>query len=311
MRIAVTGANGFVGRSIIQAIRNRGHNSIALLRENNNNGHYLSADEIEIIGDVGHRKDIFIRSRFDALIHLAALTHMNKNQKKDEDILFKNVNVIGTERIIKAAKSAGARRVVFMSTIKVNGESSVPGKPLTSNDPAAPEDLYARSKLEAELAGAKLAKQLDLDWVAIRPPLVFGSGAKGNLRMLSKIVKMGIPLPFGSIVNRRSMVHVDNLSDLTVHCCESQAISNVILASDGTNISTVELVNAIASAQGVAAKMFRCPPKLLNACAKLFGYEQELSRLTGTLEVSHGSTNEMLGWRPPIEPHKALRGGLI
>ena len=309
MRIAVTGANGFVGRSVIRAIHARGHYSIALVRDGIRHSCDFPADETELIGDIGENEDLQIRSRFDVMIHLASRTHVLKHQKNGADAMFRLVNVLGTKHALNAAKLAGAKRFVFMSSIKVNGESSLPGMPLTGEDRPAPEDAYGRSKLEAELIGAQLAKQLGIEWIAIRPPLVFGGGAKGNLRVLSKIVKMGIPMPLGSVVNRRSMIHVDNLSDLTVHCCESCTTSNVILAGDGTTISTVELINAIAVAEGVKPMLFRCPVGLLEASARLFGREHDVSRLTGSLEIDHSEAERILGWRPPIEPSEALLNG--
>jgi UDP-glucose 4-epimerase len=309
MRIAVTGANGFVGRSVIQAIRARGHYSIALVRDGVGHSYDSHADETELIGDIGVNKDLQIRSRFDVMIHLASRAHVLKHQKARADDLFRLVNVLGTKRLLNAAKLAGAKRFVFMSSIKVNGERSLPGMPFTVMDQPNPEDAYGRSKLEAELIGAQLSKQLGVEWIAIRPPLVFGRGARGNLRLLSKIVKMGIPLPLGSVVNRRSMIHVDNLSDLTIHCCESRMPSDLILAGDGTNLSIVELINAIGVAEGAKPIFFRCPLGLLKASARLFGREHEVSRLTGTLEIDHSEAESVLGWRPPIAPSEALLNG--
>lgn len=221
---------------------------------------------------------------------------------------FRSVNVVGTLNLAKLAASAGIKRFVFISTIKVNGEATVLGEPFQADDLPAPKDAYGLSKLEAEQGLKLLAAETGMEVVIIRPPLVYGRGVKGNFGSMIKLVEKEIPLPFGAIHNKRSLVGIDNLVDLIVRCIDHPAAANqVFLAGDGQDLSTPELVRSLAMAMGKRTCLISLPTGVLKFGATLLGKRALADRLLGSLQVDITKTRELLEWQPRHSVEEGLR----
>ena len=270
------------------------------------------AVESVVVGDLAEAKwDVALRD-VEYVIHLAARVHVVNDAAPGRLARYRAVNVDATRRLASRAAAAGARRFVFVSTIKVNGEETAPGSPFTETSPVielGPEaDPYAASKLEAERALAEVVSDTGIEVVVIRPPLVYGPGVKANFAALARAVARGIPLPFGSIDNARSLIAVDNLADLIALCIDHPAAANrVLLASDGEDLSTPDLVRRIGQAIGRGPRLFSCPPALLRAAAGAIGKAQMAHRLLTSLQVDSSTTRGLLGWKPPLTVDEALR----
>jgi nucleoside-diphosphate-sugar epimerase len=238
----------------------------------------------------------------DAVVHLAARVHVMRDHAGGA-AEFHRVNTEGTLNLARAAAAAGARRFVFVSSIKVNGESTG-RQPFRADDQPAPCDDYGRSKLDAERG---LLAIPGLEPVIIRPPLIHGPGAKGNLARLCRLAHSGIPVPLGGIDNRRDLVGVDNLASLLERCLwHPAAAGRVFLAADGESISTTRLYRIIASALGRPARMFHVPVGLMSALSRPIGLRGEVERLTQSLELDITPTRELLGWTPPLRAEEGL-----
>ena len=221
---------------------------------------------------------------------------------------FRKSNVEGTLNLARQAASAGLRRFIFISSIKVNGESTSAGRYFCPFDAPAPEDPYGISKMEAERGLMQLASETGMEVVIIRPPLVYGPGVKGNFASLIKLMGKGLPLPLGAINNKRSLVGIDNLVDLIIRCIDHPAAANqVFLAGDGEDLSTTELLRGLAEAMGRAARLIPVPAALLSLGATLLGKRAVAQRLLGSLQVDISKTRQLLGWEPPVSVKEGLR----
>ena len=257
-RVTVTGATGFVGRALCDEFRDHGW-------------HVAPADQRQT-GWEGTLEGA------DAVVHLAGVAHTRGTPE-----LYQAVNVDATQRLAEAARRAGVRRLVYVSSIKVNGEATSIDRPFRAGDAPHPQDEYGRSKWRAEQALAGIA---GLEVVVVRPPLVYGPGVRANFRRLLQLVGTRLPLPFASIRNRRSLIYVGNLASLLRRCAEHPAaVGKTFLAADGEDLSTPELVRRMAAAFGRKARLWPFPPSLLPA------------RLSGSLVVDAVDTRECLGWR--------------
>ena len=221
---------------------------------------------------------------------------------------FRNVNVDGTCALARQAAEAGVRRFIFISSIKVNGESTSLGLPYRAEDTPAPLDFYGISKFEAEQCLSKVAAETGMEVVIIRPPLVYGPRVKGNFAGMIKLVEKRIPLPLGAIHNKRSIVGIDNLVDLIIRCIDHPAAANqVFLAGDGEDLSTTELLRAVGKAMGKPARLIPVPAGLLQFGATLLGKKAMAQRLLGSLQVDISKTCELLDWKPPYTVEEGLR----
>lgn len=233
------------------------------------------------------------------VIHLAARVHVMRESAVDPYAEFYRTNVAGTERLARQAAEAGVRRLVYVSSIKVNGERTA-GQPFRPEDKPQPEDAYAQSKLEAELVLKDISRNTGIEVVVVRPPLVYGPGVKGNFLSLLRVVQRGLPLPLASCDNRRSLVGLSNLVDLLTICTTHPAAAGqVFLAADGEDLSTPELLRRVARALGRNARLLPFPPVLLRLAARIAGRTGVYERLCGSLQVDTGKTHELLGWTPP------------
>jgi UDP-glucose 4-epimerase len=221
---------------------------------------------------------------------------------------FRAANVDATFNLARQAAAVGVRRFIFLSSIKVNGESTPPGKPFTSGDTPNPGDAYGQSKWEAEQALFQLGAETGMEIVVIRPPLVYGPGVKANFASMMRWVKRGVPLPLGQVANRRSLVFVRNLADfILVSVDVSDAANRTFLVSDGTDLSVSELLRKLAENLGVRSRLVAVPPRLLEVAAVLLGKGAAAQRLLGSLQVNISETQQITGWLPPYSVDDGLR----
>jgi len=291
--ILITGATGFVGKALVTTLEGRPLKR-ALRRAH---AEPLSTDVI--VGDIGPGTDWRDALKgVDRVVHLAARTHVIDEQDTDPLTRYREINVLGTSRLAEQAAAAGVRRFIFLSSIKVNGETTA-DHPFTETDAPGPIDAYGISKCEAEVNLRTIAAKTGMETVILRPPLVYGPGVKGNLLRLLQLIERGIPLPLGSINNRRSLIGVTNLADAIVACIDlTAAAGQTYLVSDGEDVSTSELVTSLARALGKSSCLLPCPAALLNLGATLFGKRAEMLRLTGSLQVDSSRIRRELDWRP-------------
>jgi len=302
-RVLVTGANGFVASALIPVLTTKGYTVRGVTRLSCN-----GVPDNKDVGEIGLHTDwSSALVGVDSVVHLAARVHVMNEQSSDSLAAFRRVNLDGTKRLVEQAAAAGVKRFVFVSTIKVNGEETEE-VPFRAEDKPAPQEPYAVSKLEAECALQHVCEGTAMEWVVIRPPLVYGPGVKGNFFRLLKLVTKGIPLPFQSGTNVRSLVSVYNLCDLIERCLESHAAANkVFLVSDDEDVNIQELLLKMALAMDVPSRLFCLPPQVLRIMASLFGKKNEINRLLGSLEVDITDTRESLDWEPPFSLDQGLR----
>jgi nucleoside-diphosphate-sugar epimerase len=244
----------------------------------------------------------------EVVIHLAARVHVMQDTSADPLAEFRKVNVQGTENLARQAARAGVRRLVYVSSIKVNGEGTSGSQGYSECDMPAPQDAYGISKWEAEQALHRVAQETGLEVVVVRPPLVYGPGVKGNFISLLAAVGKGIPLPLSGADNARSLVYVGNLADALIACATHPAAAGqTYLVSDGTAVSTATLVEKIAGALDRRSRSFYFPPVLMRAAAALLGRSAQIDRLFGSLRVDDEKIRRELGWVPPYTLEQGLR----
>lgn len=245
-------------------------------------------------------------SGVDTVIHLAARVHVMNDTLADPLTAYRKVNVQGTEALARAAAKAGAKRFVFLSSVKVHGEEA-PRK-YTEDDALNPQDPYGVSKLEAERMLARISRETGLEVVVLRPPLVYGPGVKANFLRLIQGVAAGYPLPLASVENARSLVYLGNLVDAISLCAVSpSAAGKTFLVSDGEDVSTPELIRRMAAALGRPARLLPVPPGLMRLAGKITGKSAAVDRLLGSLAVDSGKLRRELGWVPPFTMEQGLR----
>lgn len=308
-RVLVTGASGFVGRRLTATLVASGRDVRAALRTSVFSPAFAVGSEAVMVGDLEATTDWRTAlDGVDGVVHLAARVHVMQDTASDPLAEFRRVNVAGTLNLARQAALAGVRRLVFVSSVKVNGEGTMPGRPYTADDVPAPLDAYGVSKHEAEVGLREIAKATGLEITIIRPVLVYGPGVGANFLAMMRWLYRGVPLPLGAIHNRRSLIAVDNLADLILTCLDHPGAANqVFLASDGEDVSTTELLRRTAQALGKPECLLPVPVPLLNLAARLLGKQDFAQRLCGSLQVDIGKTRAMLEWTPPL----SLQAGLV
>jgi nucleoside-diphosphate-sugar epimerase len=242
------------------------------------------------------------------VVHLAARVHVMDDKVSDPLLEFRKVNADATLNLAKQAASAGVKRFIFISSIKVNGESTELGKPFQADDTVMPDDAYGLSKHEAEAALLRLGTATGMEVVVIRPPLVYGAGVKANFYSMMRWLDKGIPLPLGAINNKRSFVALDNLVDLIITCINHpSAAGQIFLVSDDEDLSTSELLRLMATALGKPARLLAVPVSVLQFVAKRLGKQAIAQRLCSSLQLDISKTRQMLGWTPPVSVTEALK----
>lgn len=304
MRIVLTGASGFVGQALLQALESE-HEVTACVRNLTSALRAFDKRSSMVLARMEPDQDWReILTGQQLVVHCAARVHMLNDRVTDAHADYQRINVEGTLNLARQAAQAGVKRFIFLSSIKVNGEYSEPGHPLAADDLPAPQDAYGRSKLEAEQQLLALAQQTGLEVVIIRPVLIYGAGVKANLHRLMQWVYRGIPLPFASIENQRSLLAMDNLVDLVQVCLSHPAAANqIFLASDGRDVSTPELVQYMAQALNRPARLWSMPVFVFKAMAWSLGRQALAQRLCGSLQVDISKTCSLLNWRPRPMPH--------
>jgi nucleoside-diphosphate-sugar epimerase len=295
----VTGAAGFIGRALCPGLVERGHFVLGITRHPSPP---IPGVELRPVGDIGPGTDWSGFLDFiDIVVHLASRAHRSERDAADND------EAQAARILAQSAARAGVRRLVHMSSIRAVGDATPPGAPFRETDPPHPRDRYGRGKLGIERALLAAAPEHMLETVILRPPLVYGPGVKENFRALMQLAASGLPLPLAGIDNRRSLIFIDNLVDLIGRAClHPGAGGRVLLARDGADFSTPELIRILAAALGRPARLFSVPRPVLAMLRRLPKLGPLLSRLTLSLQVDDAATRAALDWRPPVSPEIGL-----
>ncbi len=288
----VTGASGFVGSHLLQEMQVR-HLPVRGVTRGTVPG-------LVTVLSYGPEMDWSkCLQGVDSVIHLAARVHVTRETASNPLSLFRQANVAATVNLARQAAEAGVRRFVFVSTIKVNGERTEPGKPFTADDRPNPQDAYGISKAEAEAALKTLCLEKGMEFTIVRPPLVYGPGVKGNFRSFMKWAESGLPSIFEAVKNKRSFVHVANLCDLLIKVLDHPNASNrIFLVSDGRDLSTHELFERLALQAGRTPRSVAVAPAILHIIGRLTHRSAAVERLTQSLQIDACPTSEQLGWHP-------------
>lgn len=300
MKILVTGANGFVGRALCTELTASGHDVIPAVRRLSGLSHEVSVGNLDASTDW-----TAALTRCDAVVHLAARVHQTGDDPSNAMALYRAVNTEATLGLGRQAAQAGVKRLVFISTVKVNGEGR--DEPYRETDLPVPEDPYAITKWEAEQGLQKIAQETGLEVVVLRPPLVYGPGVRANFQRLMRVVERGWPLPLGAIANRRSLLYLGNFVEAIRVCVEHPAAAGqTFLLDDGSPVSTPELIRAVSHAMGRPAHMLPVPPPVLRFLGAMMGKRAAMARLTGSLFVDSSYIRTRLAWMPPYTLQQGL-----
>jgi len=298
--ILITGYSGFVGKTLVEKLNEYNEfNIIAYGRRQP----ISIAPNCFFVGDIGPLSAYqSALSNVNIVIHCAARAHIMNDEVEEPLAEYRKVNTAGTLNLARQAASAGVKRFVFISSIKVNGEHTYMNNPFRADDKLSPQDPYGVSKAEAEEQLKKLSKETGMEVVIIRPPLVYGPGVKANFAVMMRLAATGIPLPLGGIKeNRRSLVSVYNLVDLIVTCISHPGAANqTFLVSDDEDLSTAKMLSELSLALGKSGRMISLPVKLFEVLGKISGKSAIVDRLCGSLQVDISKTKELLDWQPPV-----------
>jgi len=299
MKVLVTGASGFVGKRLCTFLLERNHNVIAAVRKNI---HFVDGVSINNIGNISEDTNwLPILKDVDAVIHLAGIAHVTKRNKKISN-QFRMVNVDATKKLVSDAVKQKVKKFIFISSIGVNG-TYTNGKPFKSSDLANPGSYYAISKLEAERAIQDLCKNSMTDYIILRPPLIYGKDAPGNVKSISLFLKYKLPLPFGGISNKRSFIAIENLlSVINLTLSNSKALNKVILPSDGVDLSTKDFVKLIGYLNKKSPNIIFLYPKILSLILFLLGQTRISESLLSDLQIDSSYLFDEMDWKPLINP---------
>jgi nucleoside-diphosphate-sugar epimerase len=309
-RILVTGANGFVGSAFCRRLYSSGLLVRGAVRDREKLPQHADSEFKGLEWTVLHDRSPEHETRHalqevSAVVHLAARVHVMSDDAVDPLSEFRRVNCDWTERLARAAAVQGIRRFVYLSSIKVNGESNA--RPFTEQDLPNPQDPYGISKWEAEQALARVSSQTGLEIVVIRSPLVYGAGVGGNVLQLLRIIRRGVPLPLASVDNRRSLIYLGNLVDALACCVKDVRVAGqTYLVSDGEDLSTPELIRRLAKALGLPARVWPIPLSVIRWIGLVAAKQAMIDRLGGSLQIDSSKIRQELDWKPPYSVDQGL-----
>lgn len=298
-KVLVTGATGFIGSAVSSVLAD---NSYELTRTASRTRSGITKMSLDTEDWSPVLKGI------DTVVHCAALAHVPVSNDEEFIDKVRELNVTAAKRLAKQAKEHGVKRFIFLSSIKALGEATTHGQAYTNNSVCAPEDLYGESKRDAELALKKELLGSKTDLIIIRPPLVYGPGVKGNFKSLMGIAQRNLPLPFGRVDNRRSLVALDNLVDLIVTCVKyPEPLNETFLVSDDHDVSTKKLLETLTQAYDKKPRLIPFPVSVMRVMAGLLGKKAVADRLFGNLQIDISHTKRTLNWQPPVRFEQAIR----
>lgn len=299
-KILVTGSNGFVGKALCQTLRNRGVNYLGSVRDKSlatKGQDYIVVESLDANTDWREALD-----GCDTVVHLAGRAHVLNDDVADPLAAFRLTNTQGTLNLAEQAAECGVSRFIFLSSIGVNGDETF-GIPFSPSNSPSPQTPYAVSKLEAEIGLRGIARRTTLDVVIIRPPAIYGKNAPGNFGLIEKFIRYGIPLPFGSIDNKRSLVAIENIVSFITVCIEHQRAENgLFLVSDDDDLSTLEIVKLVGKLTGKKSKTVKLPLKLLWCIFTILGKRKAAVSVMSDLQIDIDRSRELLEWSPPFSP---------
>ncbi|MGZ7458968.1 UDP-glucose 4-epimerase family protein [Pseudomonas sp. Ma2-10] len=306
-KILVTGASGFVGSALVARLAGfLNYDVVAVVRSSGFKFPYNIVErKVDSLSSSTDYRSVL--AGVDVVVHAAARVHVMNDEASDPLSMFRLVNVEGTLNLARQAADCGVKRFVFLSSIKVNGEGGRGTRPFTADNIPNPADSYGISKFEAEAGLHKISESSGMQIVIIRPPLVYGPGVKANFKTMMSWLNSGIPLPFGAVFNKRSLVAIDNLVDLIRVCLEHPSAANeIFLVSDGQDLSTTELLHRLARSLGKPARLIPVPVWLMRIAAIMLKKRSLSTRLFDSLQVDISKTKNLLGWSPPVDVDEAL-----
>ncbi|WP_422137485.1 UDP-glucose 4-epimerase family protein [Endozoicomonas sp. ALC020] len=309
MTILITGATGFIGKSLVNKLKTMTLPYRCCIRDRTAFSDLSPEKNIVIVGNIDGKTDWRLPLRnIKIVIHLAARAHITVVSSSDSRNEYKKINTDGTLNLARQAAKAGVQRFIFISTIKVNGETTSGLPAFNETSKLTPQDPYAISKCEAEIGLKRIINETGMDLVIIRSPLVYGPGVKANFFSLMKLADSSLPLPFGAINNSRSMLYVGNLADFIVRCIDHPAAANqTFLISDNNDLSLAMLVRLLRTSLGRSVHLLPIPSCMLRAVAILVGKRELTSKLIGDLQVDPAKAIHLLDWEPPYSVEQGIQ----
>ncbi|WP_191833463.1 NAD-dependent epimerase/dehydratase family protein [Pseudomonas fluorescens] len=304
MKTLLTGATGFVGRSLLLHLHDAGHDCIAVSREVT----VMESGVVTLpVGDMNNATDWnSLLDGVECVIHLAARAHLLRDRAADPQQAFDEVNFHATMNLVRQAEAAGVKRFVYVSSIGVHGAFTT-GHSFTESSTLDPHSPYAKSKLKAEEGIRRYLEGRSMEWVIVRPPLIYAANAPGNFQLLLRLVETGLPLPFAGVHNARTMVALENIVDFLVQCAvHPRAARQVFVISDNADCSIGKIVETLAQGMGKRVKLFRIPPRVVRWGATLIGRQSTYVQLYESLRVDSTKARSLLDWQPVINTHDAL-----